>query len=81
MECTPSKIAPFFPFVLNIAKVLGYWPFKLNLDVITAADMDVNFSSLPPMVNARHIVVDEEFLKKYFNPKLYKPLVAQSQAN
>jgi len=48
--------------LLNILKFCGWWPFKLNLEVLTPPDIDVEFSSLPKMVNAKHVVIDNRFL-------------------
>jgi len=47
--------------LLNILKFCGWWPFKLNLEVLTPPDIDVEFSSLPKMVNAKHVVIDNRF--------------------
>ena len=45
--------------LLNVLKFCGWWPFKLNLEVLTPPDIDVEFSSLPKMVNAKHVVVND----------------------
>lgn len=59
--------------ILNIAKILGYWPFSINLEVITGNDLDVNFSNLPRSVKAKHIIVNEDELASFFSPKLVQP--------